>query len=325
MNTFENWKADWSIAFTPEALGNAVTMHCIQIERTFARIEIVNKDMMKIWFEMMRQNQPRLISATQMSTLAAGPCKLYMCYLTTNHVDIRDPSAISCVLPMYVNAPLICFQGLMELSKTHAGTVKKNEPLVLMNLSAKMAPRIETLPYQYIFISPTTKMGNELRKFLDTNDVNYNRCVAGTLYSVHGIHSKNKCHCSLEVSDWKEVGIVKEYQVDHLMVMLPKIQFKGSDLGYINVPWATGHSFNIIRQNGWTVEDEGIASLTTRWLQHSNFLKCKTEKSSFLSILVGVDGIHIFDFVKFVTTDPLESSSTVAPSGQESVSETLLP
>ena len=309
-NTFEQWKSNWDTAFTPEAMSSAVTMQITQLQRTFVRVQILSKGMMKTWFDLLRQNHPRLITASQMNTHMPGPCTLYMCFLTSNHVDIRDPTAISCVVPMYANAPLLCFQGLMGLNKTFVyggGCVNYGkECLSLLILSAKMAPRDEKCPYELIFISPTPAFGVHLRKVLIAKDISFNRCVAGTLYSVHGHHAKKRCNCSMYAGNWKEVGIVKDFQIDELMVMLPKIEFKGTKMGKINIPWATGYAFDIIKQDGWVVEDEGVAALTKRWLEHTNELDVKTKPSSFLTILTGIDGIHTIDFVKFVMLDTSE-------------------
>ena len=325
---FERWKLDWSIGFTPSALSSAVTMQYSPIDRTFVRIEMQSREMMKAWFELMRQNHPRLVTQSQMSVLMAGPCKFYMCYLTTNHADIRDPLAVSCVAPMYVNRSIICFQGLMELNKTHIGTLNNtSEPLILLNLSSKLAPRNEAMPFELIFISPTTKVGKGLRSLLDEKDVNYNRCIGGTLLSSSAVHEQGNCTCSLAVGGWREVGIIKEFQTDKLMVVLPRISFKGANLGSINLPLVTGRSFNVIKQDGWTDEDEGVAILTLHWLQYSDFLRSKAEKASFLFILVGVDGIHTIDFGKFITIDPFESlqQTDVSSTDQGSGSGILRP
>ncbi len=306
MATFDQWKSDWDAAFTPEALSSAVTMPFVSINRTFVRVQMLSKGMMKTWFDLLKRNHPRLIIASQLSTLVAGPCKLYMCYLTTNHADIRDPTAISCATPMYTNAPLVCFQGLMELNSTLKGASNHaNEPISLLIMSAKMAPRDDKVSYQYIFISPKPCTGKALRQLLDSKDINYNRCVAGTLLSSFQTHARNKCNCSLSVSNWKEIGIVKDYQLDEFIVMLPNISFKGVKMGVINVPWATGYSFDLIKQAGWTVEDEGVSSLTERWLAHTDALNAQAQTASFLSVLAGIDGIHAVDFIKFVTLDPL--------------------
>jgi hypothetical protein len=325
-SSFECWKSDWSIGFAPQALRSASTMQCLTIDRTFVRVEIMSIEMLKAWVDLMKQNHPRLVTASRINVLAAGPCKLYICYLTTNHADYRDPLAVSCVLPMYVNARFICYHGLMELGKTLVGTLKNNEPLILMNMSAKMAPRNDAFPYQYIFISPTQAIGKSLREFLDSKNVNYSRCVAGTLYSAFVTHPKNKCKCSLEVGNWRDVKLIQEFEDEEKPATnLPRISFAGEELGYINVPWATGYCFNIIKQNGWTIEDESIAALTSNWYQRSGFLSSNAEKASFLSILVGTDGIHIIDFADFTSTDPLEPQHSVAPIGQGSVSETSPP
>ena len=298
-------------------------MQCLSIDRTFVRVEVTSNDMMKAWVDLMKQNHPRLVTAIRMSALAAGPCKLYMCYLTTNHVDFRDPLAVSCIMPMFVNTSLICFQGLMELGKTLIGTLNKNEPLVLMNLSAKMAPRNEAFPYKYIFVSPTQIHGKSLRELLDIKHVKYSRCVAGTLYSAFNTHAVGRCKCSLVVSDWRGVKLVQEFPADEPEVCLPRISFDGVELGHINVPWATGYSFNIIKQDGWVVEDEGVAALTLHWYKQSGFLKSKASQSSFLSNLVGADGIHVIDFAGFIEIDPLESlqQHSEAPTDQGSVSK----
>ena len=312
-NTFEQWKANWDIAFTPEALSSIVTMQITPLNRTFVRVQMLSKGMMKTWFDLLRQNHPRLVVASQMSSHVAGPCTLYMCFLTSNHVDIRDPTAISCIVPMYANAPHLCFQGLMGLNKTFVdGTGAVNyirECLSLLILSAKMSPRDDKTQFELIFIAPTPNFGKELRKVLTENDISYNRCVAGTLLSVYGTHLKKKCTCSLMASNWREAGIVKEYQVDELMVILPSFQFKGVEMGVINLPWATGHSFDIIKQSGWVVEDEGVAAATRHSFSRANDLDKKARACSFLSLLAGIDGIHIMDFVKFVTLDPLNEEA----------------
>lgn len=307
MATYEQWKSNWDAAFTKEALDSVFTMPFMEMNRTFVRVQMLSKGMMKTWFDLLRRNHPRLIVASQMSVSIAGPCKLYMCYLTTNHVDFRDPTAISCATPMYTNAPFICFQGLMELNSTlqGGGSIHPNETISLLIMSSKTAPRDEKVSYQYIFISPKPCIGKALRELLEAKDVNFNRCVAGTLYSVFQTHEKKKCSCCLSVSNWKEIGIVREYQVDELMAILPTISFKGVKMGMINVPWVSGYSFDLIKQNGWVVEDEGIASLTERWLAHTDALRAQAQTTSFLSVLAGIDGIHAIDFIKFVTLDPM--------------------
>jgi hypothetical protein len=309
-NTFEHWKSNWEVAFTPEALSSVVSMQITPLNRTFVRVRMLSKGMMKTWFDLLRQNHPRLVVASQMSTLVAGPCTLHMCYLTSNHADIRDPTGISCIVPMYANAPHLCFQGLMGLNKTFVGGTGAvnciKECLSLLILSAKMAPREEKRQFELIFISPTPSFGKELRKVLDDKDISYNRCVAGTLLSVFGTHYKKKCDCSMVVSNWREAGISKEPQADELTVKLPSFQFKGADMGLINLPWATGHSFDIIKQIGWVVEDEGVAETTKHYFSRPNSLDKKAQECSFLSMLAGIDGIHTLDFVKFVTLDPLD-------------------
>ena len=307
-NTFENWKSNWEVAFTPEALGSIVTMQMTPLNRTFVRVQMLSRGMMKTWFDLLRQNHPRLIAASQMSTLVAGPCKLYMCFLTSNHADIRDPTGISCIVPMYTNAPHLSFQGLMGLNKTFVGGVdavnNAKECLSLLILSTKMAPRDEKTPFEFIYMAPTPIFGKALRKVLIGKDITFNRCVAGTLLSVYGTHQKKLCTCSLMVSNWREAGIFCE--VDELVVKLPSFHFKGVEMGLINLPWATGHSFDIIKQIGWVVEDEGVAAATKHCFSRSNSLDKKAQAYSFLSLLAGVDGIHTVDFVKFVTLDPLE-------------------
>jgi hypothetical protein len=300
----EQWKADWNVAFTPEALASAVTMQYAQLNRTFVRVQMLSKNMMKTWFDLLKQNHPRLISSGQLSTAAPGPCTLYMCYLTSNHVDIRDPSAISSIVPMYVNAPLLCYQGLMELDRTFTGTTNPEESVTLLVMSAKMAPRDDGVAFQYIFISPKPSPAKTLREIMDAKDINYNRCVAGTLYSIYQNHAKKKCTCSLTSTDWKEVGLFPD--TTKYEVRLPCVTFQGAELGYINVPWATGKSFDIIKQNGWSIEDEAIAAISAEWHRETDFLKLKAEKASFLSVLMGVTGIHVIEFAKFVTLDPLE-------------------
>jgi hypothetical protein len=309
-NTFEYWKSNWEAAFTPEAFSSIVSMQITPLNRTFVRVPMMSKGMMKTWFDLLRQNHPRLIVANQMSTLVAGPCTLYMCFLTSNHADIRDPTGISSIVPMYANAPHLCFQGLMGLNKTFVGGTGAvnyiGECLSLLILSAKMAPRDEKRQFEFIFISPTPSFGKELRRILDKMDISYNRCVAGTLLSVFGSHVKLKCTCNLMVSNYREAGIFKESQSDELTVKLPSFHFKGVDMGLINLPWATGHSFDIIKQVGWVVEDEGVAATTKHCFSRPNAFDKKAQECSFLSVLAGIDGIHTLDFVKFVTLDPLE-------------------
>jgi hypothetical protein len=304
--SFEQWKSDWSVAFTPEAISSTVTMSFPSINRTFVRVQMLSKGMMKIWFDLLKRNHPRLITASQLSSHTAGPCRLFMCYFTTNHVDFRDPTAISCATPMYTNAPLICFQGLMELNSTLKGAqLNPNEPISLLIISAKTAPRDEKMAFLYIFISPKPCIGKELRQLLDAEDINYNRCVAGTLHSVFHVHTKGRCNCSLSVDNWKEIGIKKDYQIsDKIVVVLPTISFKGVKMGMINVPWASGRAFDLGGKNNWVVEDEGIAALTQHWLTYTNALESHARTASFLSVLAGIDGIHAIDFIKFVMLDP---------------------
>ena len=312
---FEQWKSDWSVAFTPEALSTVVTMSFPSINRTFVRVQMLSKNMMKIWFDLLKRNHPRLIPASQMSSHTAGPCRLFMCYFTTNHADFRDPTAISCATPMYTNAPLVCFQGLMELKSTLITTgaqLNPNEPISLLIISAKTAPRDEKMAFLYIFISPKPSIGKELRQLLDAEDINYNRCVAGTLHSVFHVHTKGRCNCSLSVGNWKEIGIKKDFQIsDKIVVVLPNISFKGVKLGMINVPWASGHAFDLVGsgkqvggKNNWVAVDEGIATLTQHWLTYTNALESHARTASFLSVLAGIDGIHAIDFIKFVMLDP---------------------
>lgn len=321
MATFEQWKADWNTAFTPEALSSALTMQFHEMNRTFVRVQMLSKDMIKTWFDLLRRNHPRLITESQMSTVVQGPCTLFMCYLTTNHVDFRDPTAISSVAPMYVNEPYICIQGLMQLNKTMVGTMNSNEAISLLLMSAKTVPRGEKATFQYIFISPRPSIGKALRSVLEAKDVNFNRCVGGSLISVFPAHAKNKCSCLLSVSNWKEMGMVKDFQTQGRIVVLPTITFKGVKLGSINLPWATGHSYDLIKQGNWIVEDEGMAELAKSSLEYTDILRSHARATSFLAVLAGIDGIHIIDFVEFVKLDPLEvQRQHETPSGQVSAS-----
>jgi hypothetical protein len=98
------WRTNWSEhAFSPTMVGSMVKAEHVAYNRTFVRVEMLSKQMLKVWFDLLKHNHPRSITAAQMSTLAAGPCKLYMCFFTSNHMNVTDPVSISCIVPMYVH------------------------------------------------------------------------------------------------------------------------------------------------------------------------------------------------------------------------------
>jgi hypothetical protein len=310
--------ADWNSAFTPEALESAVTMQHFVQNRTFVRVEMLSKAMMQMWFDLMKTNQPRLVYKEQLSTRIAGPCKLYMCYLTSNHTKISDPTSISCIVPTYIQQPYVCFQGLMRLNKTFVGPSDADEQLTLIVMASRMAPQKEGLPFKYIFFSPVPYVGSMLRNLLKYKGVEFSQCLAGALYGVEGVHSAKKCQCGLEIGDWNEVDI--HQHKGRFEFILPRLTYKDDVIGCINVPWVSGRSFDIIGQNGWVVDDAGIAALTGAWYKETDYLEKTAKSSSFLSILIGIDGIHVIDYVKFITIDPLEVKMA-QPSDQASGSK----
>jgi hypothetical protein len=200
----------------------------------------------------------------------------------------------------------------MELNKTLIGSLIPFEQLALLIIAARFAPH--TVPFEHIFISPLPSFGKLLRRAMEVHGVNFNHCVAGSLLTVHTIHTRKKCECSLMTSDWKETGIF--CNKDNFIFVVPSISFKGQTMGVINVPWATGRSFDLIKQKE-LLEDEGVAALTQPW--HDRVLPLQTADSmSFLSVLVGIDGIHVIEFAKFITLNPAELSQLLAPSDQAS-------
>jgi hypothetical protein len=290
-----------------------VTVPHIIYNRTFVRVEMLTKAMLKVWFELMQHNHHRLITPAQQSVLTAGPCKLYMCYFTSNHMDVRDPVSISCIVPMYVQKTILCFQGLMELNKTLVGKFTPFEQLALLIISSRFAPHDESQPFELIFIAPLPRVGKSLRRLMEAKEINFNHCVAGTLHSIFGSHFKNKCTCNLISQDWRKAGITlsKEW----FCFTLPRLTFKGVDMGSVNLPWATGRSFDIIKQEGWCIEDEGVSALTEPWLKRTGHKALlETEAASFLAILTGIDGIYTIDFAKFTTLDPVELPQILEPS-----------
>jgi hypothetical protein len=317
MSTYEQWKVVYDTAFTPEARESAVTMQHVIQNRTFVRVEILNKTMMKVWFDLLNHNYPRLIKPTQLSTETDGPCKLYMCYLTSNHMEIGDPTSISCIVPMYIQHPYICFQGLMQLDKTFVGVMNAEEQLTLIIMASRMAPGILASPFQYIFISPVPYIGVMLRYILNRKEIPFSKCKAGSLYTIESFHSKKQCQCGLEIGSWSDADVSME--VEPYSVILPRLEYKDITIGYINLPWITGRAFDIIKQKGWVVCDERIACLTEKWQTQTKYLEQNAESSSFLSVLMGIDGIHVIDYSKFITIDPLEVKMlTTPPSGQVS-------
>ena len=150
---------------------------------------MLDKTMMKVWFDLVRHNYPRLINKAQLSTNIAGQCRLFMCYLTSNHMEIGDPTSISCIVPMYIQHPNICFQGLMRLDKSFVGLSDAEEQLPLLAMAAKMAPRSQ--PFRFIFISPVPYLGSMLRKILECKGVQFSKCKAGTLFTVSTFHEPN--------------------------------------------------------------------------------------------------------------------------------------
>jgi hypothetical protein len=318
----EYWRQNWGNAFTPAALSTMVTVQHVIYNRTFVRVEILSKPMLKVWSELMRHNNPRLITSIQQGTLSAGPCKVYMCYFTSNHMDVRDPVSISCIVPMYVQKTVICFQGLMELSKTLVGGCAPFEQLALLIVSSRFAPHEEGPPFELIFINPVPRVGKHLRRLMEAKDVNFNHCVAGTLQSIHQIHAKKKCACVLNCHDWKVAGIFVSPSNDGFVFSLPRLTFKGVDMGSINLPWATGRVFDVVKQEGWSIDDEGVSALTEQWLKRTGHAALKeTENASFLSVLIGIDGIHTIDFARFTALDPVELPQILAPSAPASVSK----
>ena len=315
-HTFEHWKADWNSAFTPEALESTVTMQHVIPDRTFVRVEMLSKPMMQMWFDLLKNNQPRLVYKEQLSTRIAGPCKLYMCYLTSNHTKFSDPTSISCIVPTYIQQPYICFQGLMLLNKTFVGLSDADELLTLIVMASRMmAPQKGGLPFRYIFISPVPYVGEMLRGLLKYKGVQFSQCMAGALYGVEAVHSAKKCQCGLEIGDWNDVEIHQHN--GRFEFILPRLTYRDDVIGCVNVPWVSGRSFDIIEQNGWVVDDAGIAALTEAWYKETDYLETSAKLSSFLSILIGIDGIHVIDYEKFITIDPLEVKMA-QPSGRVS-------
>lgn len=312
----QQWKANWDSAFTPEALESAVRMEHVITNRTFVRVEMLSKEMMQKWFDLMKNNHPRLIQKAQLSTRIAGPCRLFMCYLTSNHAKISDPNSISCIVPMYIQQPYVCFQGLMQLDKTFVGPSSADEQVALVVMASRMAPQKEGPPFQYIFISPVPYVGTMLRNMLKRKGVTFDKCMAGDLYGVESFHCVNQCKCGLEIGSWKDVDI--RISKDPCDFILPRATFNDEVIGCINVPWVSGRSFDIIKQNGWVVDDEGIAAVTEAWYNKTDYLEKTAKSSSFLSILMGIDGIHIIDYAKLITVDPLEMTQ---PSAQASGSK----
>ena len=316
------WRKNWEHAFSPTAVGAMVKVEHVVYNRTFVRVEMRSKQMLKVWFDLLKHNHPRIITAAQQSILIAGPCKLYMCFLTSNHMDVTDPLSISCIVPMYVHKDNICFQGLMELNKTLNGSLIPLEQLTLLIIASRFTPRSDSIPFQYIFISPMPTFGKLLRRAMEVNGVNFNHCVAGSLFAVHPIHTRKKCNCNLRAGDWRETGIF--CNKENFIFVVPKISFKDQDMGVINVPWATGRSFDLVKQEEWAVEDEGVAALTEEWFQRTKPLEA-ANSMSFLSILMGIGGIHTIDYGQFISLDPAELPRQLAPSDPASASETRPP
>jgi hypothetical protein len=289
-------------------VGAMVKVEHVVYNRTFVRVEMLSKHMLKVWFDLLKHNNPRIITAAQQSTVTAGPCKLYMCFFTSNHMNVTDPESISCIVPMYIHKTNICFQGLMELNKTLIGALIPFEQLTLLIIAARFVPA--TVPVEHIFMAPIPSFGKVLRRAMEVNGVNFNRCVAGTLMTVSITHARNKCVCSLMTTDWKATGIF--CNKDQFIFVVPSVSFKGQTLGVINVPWATGRAFDLIKQKSF-LEDEGVAALTQPW--HDRVSPLQTADAlSFLSVLAGIDGIHVIDFNEFITLNPAELPQQLAPS-----------
>jgi hypothetical protein len=317
--TTEFWRENWEHAFNPSTLSSLLKVEHAIHNRTFVRVEMQSKTMIKVWLDLLRHNNIRLITSSQQSIFVAGPCKLYMCYFTSNHMDVRDPMSISCIVPMYVQKSFICFQGLMELNKSLTGSVIQYEQLSLLIITSRFAPRDDSTPFEFIFISPTQGIGRLLRQLMDSKNIGFNQCIGSSLYSAFHTHSKEKCTCSLKLEDWKSSGL--SCSTDNVMFTLPRMKFNDIDMGTINLAWATGRAFDITRQS-WIVSDQNVASLTDPWLQKNKHKELReTETSSFLSVLSGIDGIHTIDFNKFTTLDPVELPQILAPSAPESVSK----
>jgi hypothetical protein len=312
----EIWRENWEKAFTPDAPNGLVKAEHVIYNRTFVCVEMLNREMFNVWFDLLKANNPNTLTTDQRRPILPGPCKLYMCFLTSNHMNVRDPVSISCIVPTYVHRGYICFQGLMELRKSLTGSVLPYEQLTLLLIASKFIPRDASFPFDLIFISLTQQEGNRLRKLLEAKDVNFNHCIGGTLQSASTNHTKKKCTCQMEVSDWKSIGIVSTSE--GIIFSLPRITFNGADIGAINVPWVTGRSFDIFKQK-WVVSDANIAALTEPWLKKTDDKELiDAQKLSFLSIMVGIDGIHIVDFGKFILLDPAELKSVLEPSAQGS-------
>jgi hypothetical protein len=312
----EIWRENWEKAFTRDAPNGLVKVEHVIYNRTFVCVEMLNREMFNVWFDLLKANNYNTLTTDQRRPILPGPCKLYMCFLTSNHMNVRDPVSISCIVPTYVHGGYICFQGLMELRKSLTGSVLPYEQLTLLLIASKFIPRDASFPFDLIFISLTQQEGIRLRSLLEAKDVNFNHCIGGTLHSASTNHAKKKCTCNMEVSDWKSIGIVSTS--GGIVFSLPRITFNGENIGTINVPWVTGRAFDILKQK-WVVSDENVAALTEPWLKKTdNKELVDTQKLSFLSIMVGIDGIHIVDFGKFILLDPAELKSVLEPSAQGS-------
>lgn len=294
----EDWK---SAAFTQTALDSAVIMPHVVQNRTFVRMGMLSKQMMTTWFNLLRQNDDNLITRMQLTTRMPGPCKLFMCYLTSNHTDIRDPLSMSCVVPMYTHKSIICYQGLMKLNKTLAGPENPNDELTLLIMSSRMAEQSEISPYRYIFMSPLPWVGVKLRSILDKRKIKYTHCKSDSLASVHLSHSNGICDCDFYVESWDRVGL----DIPNETCRLPAMNYRGLRLGYVNVTWASGMSCDIMEGDDLTWEDEAIAAMT-KTAHNSAGVVGQSTDISFLSILAGIDGIHIIDYTQFIKIDPVE-------------------
>jgi hypothetical protein len=312
----EIWRENWEKAFTSDAPNGLVKAEHVIYNRTFVCVQMLNREMFNVWFDLLKANNYNTLTTDQRRPILPGPCKLYMCFLTSNHMNVRDPESISCIVPTYVHGGYICFQGLMELRKSFTGSVLPYEQLTLLLIASKFIPRDASFPFDLIFMSLTQEEGKILRSLLEAKDINFNHCVGGTLHSASINHPKKKCTCKMEVSDWKSIGIVSTSE--GIIFSLPRITFNGESIGTINVPWVTGRSFDILKQK-WVVSDANIAALTEPWLKKTDDKELiDSQKVSFLSILVGIDGILIVDFRKFITLDPAELKPVPKPSAQGS-------
>jgi hypothetical protein len=311
------WRENWDKAFPPDALKSMVKAEHVIHNRTFVCIEITTKEMFKVWIELLKDNNPGIVTNDQQRTFLPGPCKLYMCYFTSNHMNVQDFVSISCIVPTYVQRSCICFHGLMELRKSLTGTILPYEQLTLLIISSRFIPRNFGASFELIFISPTQKEGKLLRGVLVAKDINFNHCIGSTLFAASQNHMKKKCSCSLEISNWKSIGVFSSPS-DGFIFSLPCITFKGVDMGVINVPWASGRAFDICKQK-WLIADERIAALTGPWLHKTEDKGLKdAENLSFLSIMAGIDGIHTIDYANFTTLDPAELQQILEPSARAS-------